>query len=81
MGTVPVNDWLVQWGAFDQPVTKSVAAHHTYLIFITKIIGLILFRETIAVFSENHMEHTQKLGKMQSYLRLKQVVCIVTSGL
>jgi hypothetical protein len=42
----------------------------------------MLFKEIIAVYCENHAEPTTNtLGKMLSYLLLKQVVHIVTSGL
>jgi hypothetical protein len=41
------------------------------------------FRETVAVYRENHMEHTNTLwGQYAEFLNtLKQVVYIVTNGL
>jgi hypothetical protein len=39
----------------------------------------MLFRETVVVYCENHMEHT--VGRTQSFSELKQVVRIVTTGL
>jgi hypothetical protein len=43
----------------------------------------MLFRETVAVYCENHREHTNTLclGRMQSISMLKQVVYIVATGL
>jgi hypothetical protein len=43
----------------------------------------MLFGETVAVYCENHMEHTDTLcgGRMQSFGVLKVVVHIVTTGL
>jgi hypothetical protein len=39
----------------------------------------MLYRETVAVYCENHMEHTDTLcGRMQSFGVLKRVVHIVT---
>jgi hypothetical protein len=47
-----------------------------------KINRLLLFGETVAVYCENHMKHTNTLvGRMQSFGVLKQVVHIITSGL
>jgi hypothetical protein len=37
---------------------------------------LILYREIVAVYCENHIKHTDSVGKLQSYLMLKQVVYI-----
>jgi hypothetical protein len=45
---------------------------------ITKINWLMLFREIIAVYNENHTKHKYK---MKSYRLLKQVELIVTIGL
>jgi hypothetical protein len=39
----------------------------------------MLFRETVAVYCENHTEHTHTVGRMQSFSMLKQVVHIVTA--
>jgi hypothetical protein len=41
----------------------------------------MLFRETVAVYCEDHTEHTDTLGveKMQNFCMLKQVVHIVTT--
>jgi hypothetical protein len=43
----------------------------------------MLFAETVAVYFENHTEHTTTLcvGRMQDFSILKHVVHIVTSGL
>jgi hypothetical protein len=39
----------------------------------------MLFWETVAVYCENHKEHTNNcVGRMQSFSVLKQVVRIVT---
>jgi hypothetical protein len=40
----------------------------------------MLFKEIIAVYSENHTKHTKihSVGKMQSYWSLEQVVHIIT---
>jgi translation initiation factor IF-1 len=41
----------------------------------------MLFGETVAVYCENHMEHTDTLvGRMRSFGMLKQVVYILTTG-
>jgi hypothetical protein len=43
----------------------------------------MLFKETVAVYCENHTEHTYTLclDRMQSFSVLKQVVHIITTGL
>jgi hypothetical protein len=42
----------------------------------------MLFRETVAVYCENHMEHIDTLcGQNVEFSMLKQVVHIVTIGL
>jgi hypothetical protein len=41
----------------------------------------MLFRETVAVYRENHTEHKYTVGRMHSFNVLKQVVRIVTTGL
>jgi hypothetical protein len=43
----------------------------------------MLFGERVAVYCENHMEHTDTLcvGRMQSFSVLKQVVRILTTEL
>jgi hypothetical protein len=43
----------------------------------------MLFRETVAVYCENHTEHTDTPceDRMQSFSMLKQVVCLVTTGI
>jgi hypothetical protein len=42
----------------------------------------MLFGETVAVYCENHTEHTHTLcGEMQGFGVLKQVVHILTIGL
>jgi hypothetical protein len=49
----------------------------------TKNIQLMLFRDTMAVYCENHMEHTNKytLWAEYSFTTVKQVVHVVTTGL
>jgi hypothetical protein len=43
----------------------------------------MLFKETVAVYCENHTKNTRihSVGKMQSFGMLTQVVHIVTTGL
>jgi hypothetical protein len=43
----------------------------------------MLFREIVAIYSENHTKHTytHSVGRIQSFRVLKQVVHIVTTGL
>jgi hypothetical protein len=41
----------------------------------------MLFWETVAVYCENHTEHTDRVGRMQSFGMLKRVVHIMTTGL
>jgi hypothetical protein len=42
----------------------------------------MMFKEIIAVYSENHIKPiNNSVGEMQSYRLLKQVVHIVTTGL
>jgi hypothetical protein len=49
---------------------------------ITKINWLMLFKEIIAVYSENHTIPVNVVcGKMQSYRLLKQVSHVVTTGI
>jgi hypothetical protein len=47
----------------------------------TKLNRLMPFGETVAVYCENHTEHTHCVGRMQSFGVLKQVVRIVTTVL
>jgi hypothetical protein len=41
----------------------------------------MLFRETVAVYCENHTEHTNTLCGQNAEFMLKQVVDILTTGL
>jgi hypothetical protein len=43
----------------------------------------MVFGETVAVYCENHTEHTNTLcvGRMQTFIVLKQVVRILTARL
>jgi hypothetical protein len=45
-----------------------------------KINCLMLFKKIITLYTENHAKPKYILGKMQSYLMLKQAVHIVTIG-
>jgi hypothetical protein len=60
---------------FKNSVRTAKETHH---FTITKINWLTLFKEIIAVYSENHTKHKYKL---QTYWLLKQVLRIVTTGL
>jgi hypothetical protein len=53
----------------------------TQLISITKISWLMLFKEIIALCSENYTKHINTLcGQNEELLIVKQVVHIVTTG-
>jgi hypothetical protein len=58
-------------------------SQETHYISATKPNRLMLFRETVAVYCENHTEHTNTLcvGRMQSFSVLKEMVYIVTTGI
>jgi hypothetical protein len=52
----------------------------THYVSTTETNRLIMFRETVAVYCENHTEHTNDCaGRMQSFTMLKQMVLIVTT--
>jgi hypothetical protein len=54
-------------------------SQETHYVSATKPNRLMLFRETVAVYCENHTEHTDTLhGKNAEFC---QVVHIVTTGL
>jgi hypothetical protein len=53
----------------------------THYITTTKTKRLMLFREKIVVYFENHIKHINSMGKMQSSSMLKQVVHVVITGL
>jgi hypothetical protein len=55
-------------------------SQETHYVSATKLNRLMLFREIIAVYFENHMEHRNIfcVGRMQSFLTLKHMVYIVT---
>jgi hypothetical protein len=52
----------------------------TQQLCITRINWSVLFREIIAVYSENHMKLKTVLYKIQNYLLLKQVVYIISTA-
>jgi hypothetical protein len=61
---------------------KWKCSQETHYVSATKSSRLILFRETAAVYCENHTEHTDTLcGHNAEFGMLKQVVYIVTAGL
>jgi hypothetical protein len=54
----------------------------TQIVSITTVTLLMLFKETITVYSKNFTKHGKKLyGPKAELLILKQVVYIVTTGL
>jgi hypothetical protein len=55
----------------------------TQYVSATKANRLMLFGETVAVYCENHTEHTTALcmGRKQSFCVLKETVPTVTTGL
>jgi hypothetical protein len=56
--------------------------HRKHCVSVTETNRLMLFRETVAVYCENHAEHKYTLwGRIQSFSMLKQVVHIVTTRL
>jgi hypothetical protein len=65
---------------YKNSVRTSQEAHY---VSATKSNRLVLFWETVAVYCENHTEHTDTLcvDIMQSFSVLKQVVQIRTTGL
>jgi hypothetical protein len=57
-------------------------SQETHYISATKKSLLMLFRETVDIYCENHTEHTDILwGRIQSFGMLKSVVYIVTTRL
>jgi hypothetical protein len=52
-------------------------SQETHYVFATKPNRLILYRETVTVYRENHTEHKYSVGTMQSFNVLQQVVCTV----
>jgi hypothetical protein len=65
---------LARWGANGIPTSQE-----THCVPATKPNRLMLFREIIAVYCENHTEHTNTLCGQHAdvFLRLKQAVHIV----
>jgi hypothetical protein len=61
--------------------TRLHAWHETHYVSATKTSWLILFRETIVVYSENHMKPIHCVGRIQCFNVLKQMVYIATTGL
>jgi hypothetical protein len=62
---------------YKDPVRFS---HETYYVSAKKTNRLILFRETVAVYCENHTEYINNtVGKVQSYKVLKYLAHIVTT--
>jgi hypothetical protein len=56
-------------------------SQHTFYTFITKMNQLMLLRETITVYFQNHMKYTNTLcGQNVSFRMLKHVVHIVVLG-
>jgi hypothetical protein len=54
-------------------------SQETHYVSATEPNRLMLFRETVAVYCENHTGHTNSLcGQNSKFLMLKQVVHIVT---
>jgi hypothetical protein len=51
-----------------------------YYVSAAETSRLMLFREKIAVYCENHMKQIYFMDRMQSFSMLKQVVHIVTNG-
>jgi hypothetical protein len=67
------------WIIFKYSVSTSQETCHVYII---KTIQLLLFREIITFYSENHMDQLDMLPvKNAEILMCKQVVHIVTSML
>jgi hypothetical protein len=67
------------WAEYKNSVRTSQETHY---VSATKPNRLMLFREIIAVYCENHMEHMNTLhGPTVKYSMLKQMVHIVTTGL
>jgi hypothetical protein len=59
---------------------EGFISQETPYVTATKPSRLMLFRETVSVYCENHMEHTDTLcGQNAGFLMLKQVVHIVTN--
>jgi thioredoxin-related protein len=56
-------------------------SQETHYISATKPNRLMLFRETVAVYCENHKKHTHPVRRMKSSSMLKHVIYIATTGL
>jgi hypothetical protein len=64
---------------YKNSVPTSQETHH---VTATKPNRLMLFRETVAVYCENHVEHTDALCRQNAgFIVLKQVVRILTTRL
>jgi hypothetical protein len=74
---------LTEFWSVGSTQTHSVrTSKKTQHFFITKISWLILCREIIVVYSENHTKSINTLcGKMPNYWLLEHLVRIVTTGL
>jgi hypothetical protein len=67
---------------YKSSVCTSQETHHASA---TEVNWLMLFREIIAIYCENHMKNTHiyslySVSRKQSFSMLKQMVHIVTSG-
>jgi hypothetical protein len=77
---VQIEDLCVPWkisnGIFEIIYKNSVrTSQETHYVSTTKPKRLMLFRETVAVYCENHTKHTDTLlGRLQGFSVLKQVV-------
>jgi hypothetical protein len=58
---------IIFWEMIIIIVTAVVTSNLTYFFSITKMNRLILFKEIIAVYCENHVKYTKTLGKMETY--------------
>jgi hypothetical protein len=74
----PLRTEFILNSIYKNSVRTSQEAHY---VSTTKPNRLMLFGETVAVYFENHTEHTHCVGKMESFVMLKWVVLIVTTGL
>jgi hypothetical protein len=64
----------------DYMASHSKRYYTPFCVSITKPNWLMLFKEIIAVYSENHTKHTNTLcGKIVRFFNVKQVVNIVTT--
>jgi hypothetical protein len=76
-------DSLGYGGGIRNRLHAGPVPHRKHYVSTTKPNRLMLFRETVAVYCENHKEHTEihSVGRMQSFITLDQMVHIVTTGL